>query len=119
MASIEIDTLAEKPPLSISASAARRIQRIIKDEPDGTLLRIAVNGGGCQGFSYDFAITRDRQPDDVTIERDGITVVVDEASLELLAGSELDFVDNLIGQSFQVKNPNATSTCGCGTSFSI
>jgi len=119
MSSVESETIAAKPPLSISSNAARRIQRIIQDEPTGTVLRVSVNGGGCQGFSYDFAMTRNRQPDDVTIERDGITVVVDEASLELLAGSELDFVDNLIGQSFQVKNPNATSTCGCGTSFAI
>jgi iron-sulfur cluster assembly accessory protein len=106
-------------PLRISASAARRIAKIIASEPEGTLLRVAVNGGGCQGFSYDFAMTRERQPDDIAIERDGVTVIVDESSLELLAGSELDFVDSLIGQSFQVKNPNATSTCGCGTSFSI
>ena len=108
-----------KPPLSITASAARRIARIIADEPAGTVLRVAVNGGGCQGFSYDFAMTRERQSDDIAIERDGVTVLVDEASLELIAGSELDFVDSLIGQSFQVKNPNATSTCGCGTSFSL
>jgi iron-sulfur cluster assembly accessory protein len=119
MSSAEIvDTLA-KPPLSITASAARRIKRIIADEPEGTLLRVSVNGGGCQGFSYDFAMTRERGADDVAIERDGVTVIVDDSSLELLAGSELDFVDTLIGQSFQVRNPNATSTCGCGTSFSI
>ena len=106
-------------PLSITASAARRIQRIIATEPPGTKLRLAVSGGGCQGFSYDFAMTTERQADDVAIERDGVTVLVDESSLGLLAGSELDFVDSLIGQSFQVKNPNATSTCGCGTSFAL
>jgi len=105
--------------LRITASAARRIKRILADEPAGALLRVAVNGGGCQGFSYDFAIERERGADDIAIERDGVTVVVDVASLELLAGSELDFIDSLIGQSFQVKNPNATSTCGCGTSFSL
>jgi iron-sulfur cluster assembly accessory protein len=120
MSTLELDRAATaQPPLSITSSAARRIARIIADEPAGTLLRVAVNGGGCQGFSYDFDITHERHDDDVAIERDGVTVVVDAASLELLAGSELDFVDNLIGQSFQVKNPNATSTCGCGTSFSI
>jgi iron-sulfur cluster assembly accessory protein len=117
MSATVLDTATS--PLRISASAARRIARIIADEPAGTLLRVGVNGGGCQGFSYDFAMTRDRQPGDIAIERDGVTVIVDESSLELLAGSELDFVDNLLGQSFQVKNPNATSTCGCGTSFSI
>lgn len=106
-------------PLSVTASAARRIARILKDEPEGTALRVAVNGGGCQGFSYDFAIERERRTDDIAIERDGVTVLVDETSLELLSGSELDFVDNLLGQSFQIKNPHAASTCGCGTSFSI
>ena len=105
--------------LAITDSAARRIARIIADEPAGTALRLAVNGGGCQGFSYDFAMTRERQVDDVAIERNGITVLVDETSLGLIAGSELDFIDNLLGQSFQVRNPNATSTCGCGTSFSL
>jgi iron-sulfur cluster assembly accessory protein len=119
MSDTHIETTVAQPPFSVTASAAKRIARIIADEPAGTLLRVAVNGGGCQGFSYDFEMTRDRRPDDVAIERDGITVVVDEASLELVAGSELDFIDNLMGQSFQVKNPNATSTCGCGTSFSI
>ena len=119
MTAMHLDTTSAAQPFSITASAAKRIARIIADEPEGTLLRVAVNGGGCQGFSYDFEMTRDRRPDDIAIERDGVTVVVDEASLELVAGSELDFIDNLMGQSFQVKNPNATSTCGCGTSFSV
>lgn len=110
---------ATAQPLSVTASAARRIARILKDEPDGAALRVAVSGGGCQGFSYDFAIERARRADDIAIERDGVTVLVDETSLELLSGSELDFIDNLLGQSFQIKNPHATSTCGCGTSFSI
>jgi len=119
MAATHTDDLTVRPALSITASAARRIARILADEPAGTQLRVAVNGGGCQGFSYDFAMTAERRADDIAIERDGVTVLVDEASLDLIAGSELDFVDSLIGQSFQVKNPNATSTCGCGTSFSI
>ena len=106
-------------PLSITASAAKRIAKILADEPDGTLMRVGVNGGGCQGFSYDFEMTQERRDDDVAITRDGVTVLVDGAAVDLIAGSELDFVDNLIGQSFQVKNPNAASTCGCGTSFSI
>lgn len=110
---------ATAQPLSVTASAARRIARILKDEPEGAALRVAVNGGGCQGFSYDFAIERERRAEDVAIVRDGVTVLVDETSLELLSGSELDFIDNLLGQSFQIKNPHATSTCGCGTSFSI
>jgi iron-sulfur cluster assembly accessory protein len=114
-----IDQTAAVVPLTVTASAARRIARIIAEEPAGTALRVAVNGGGCQGFSYEFDITRERRDDDVAIERDGVTVLVDGTSLELLSGSELDFIDSLIGQSFQIKNPQATSTCGCGTSFSI
>ncbi len=105
--------------VSMTPSAAKRISRITADEPAGSALRIAVNGGGCQGFSYDFAITTERQPDDVAVERDGATVLIDETSFELLSGAEIDFVDNLMGQSFQIRNPNATSTCGCGTSFSV
>lgn len=116
---LSLDASVTGLPMTVTASAARRIARIIADEPDGTALRVAVNGGGCQGFSYEFDITRERRADDVAIERDGVTVLVDGTSLELLAGSELDFVDSLIGQSFQIKNPQATSTCGCGTSFSI
>ncbi|MDR3495259.1 MAG: iron-sulfur cluster assembly accessory protein [Ancalomicrobiaceae bacterium] len=104
---------------SLSASAAKRILRITADEPAGTALRITVKGGGCQGFSYGFDLTAERTADELVVERDGATVLVDTAALDLIAGSELDFVDNLIGQSFQITNPNAASTCGCGTSFSV
>ncbi len=106
-------------PISLTAAAAKRIRFVVSDEPAGTVLRISVSGGGCSGFSYGFELTTARGDDDIVIERDGATVVVDAISAEYLAGSELDFVDDLMGQAFKMKNPNATATCGCGTSFAI
>jgi iron-sulfur cluster assembly accessory protein len=105
-------------PVSISASAARRLNAILKGEA-GAALRITVKGGGCSGFQYAFDIERRRAEDDLVVTRDGATVLVDPVSLEMIKGSELDFVDDLMGQSFRVKNPNAVASCGCGTSFSI
>jgi iron-sulfur cluster assembly accessory protein len=105
--------------IRITESAARRIGEILAGEPSGSMLRISVNGGGCSGFQYGFDIDRARQPDDIVLERDGATVLVDETSLQFLRGSVVDFVDDLIGQSFKIENPQATSSCGCGTSFSI
>jgi iron-sulfur cluster assembly accessory protein len=106
-------------PISLTAAAAERIRFVVSDEPAGTFLRISVSGGGCSGFSYGFDLTTERGDDDIVIERDGATVVIDAVSAEYLAGSELDFVDDLMGQAFKMKNPNATATCGCGTSFAI
>lgn len=106
-------------PLEVTERAARRINAILAGEPEGSMLRISVNGGGCSGFSYDFGFDRTRNPDDMAILRDGATVLVDPVSLPFLAGSVLDFVDDLMGQSFRVNNPNATASCGCGTSFAI
>ena len=106
-------------PVSLSANAARRIAEILSAEPAGAMLRVSVEGGGCSGFRYEFAVENTRQHDDLAVERDGVTVVVDPISLEYMSGSEIDFVDELIGASFQIKNPNATSGCGCGTSFSV
>ncbi|MBE7201310.1 MAG: iron-sulfur cluster assembly accessory protein, partial [Parafilimonas terrae] len=88
-------------------------------EPPGSSLRISVNGGGCSGFSYAFDITRGREAQDIAIERDGATVIVDPVSLEYMSGSTIDFVNDLIGQSFKIENPLATASCGCGTSFSL
>jgi iron-sulfur cluster assembly accessory protein len=105
--------------LRLTASAARRIGQILADEPSGSMLRITVNGGGCSGFQYGFDIDRSRQPDDLVVEREGATVLVDETSMQFLKGSVVDYVDDLIGQSFKIENPQATSSCGCGTSFSI
>ncbi len=107
--------------LSISANAARRIAKLIAAE-GGTAemrLRVAVSGGGCSGFQYGFSIDDVRRDDDREFDRDGVGVLIDEISLELLKGAELDYVEDLIGSYFVVKNPTATSTCGCGSSFSI
>ena len=106
-------------PLAVSARAARRIAEILKSEPAGAMMRVSVEGGGCSGFQYKFAIAPAANADDIEIAKDGITVLVDAVSAPLLAGSELDFVSDLMGQSFQVKNPNAIASCGCGTSFSL
>jgi iron-sulfur cluster assembly accessory protein len=78
-----------------------------------------VSGGGCSGFQYGFDLDRNRAGDDIVIERDGAVVLIDPVSLPYMGGSEIDFVDSLIGQSFQIHNPNATASCGCGTSFSV
>ena len=104
--------------VSISASAARRLNKILKGEA-GAALRISVKGGGCSGFQYSFDVDRSRAEDDVAVTRDGATILVDPMSLDFLKGAEIDFVDDLIGQSFKINNPNATSSCGCGTSFSV
>ncbi len=102
----------------ISPRAAARIAEIAASE-GGLALRVAVLAGGCSGFQYSFALDADRQADDLVIEREGATVLVDPVSLDLLAGAELDFKDELMGSYFAVRNPNATSACGCGTSFSV
>jgi iron-sulfur cluster assembly accessory protein len=105
--------------VTVSERAARRIAEIIAREPDKPLLRVSVEGGGCSGFQYKFDLVGASEADDVVIERAGARVLIDQVSLEYLAGSEIDFVDDLIGSSFKVINPNATASCGCGTSFSI
>ena len=105
--------------VTITERAARRIGQILKSEGDGAKLRISVEGGGCSGFQYKFDVEHDQATDDMVIERDSAVVLVDPASVPFLAGSEVDFVDDLIGASFRVNNPNATASCGCGTSFSI
>ena len=106
-------------PVTVSARAAKRIAEILKGEPSPMMLRVAVTGGGCSGFQYNFALDDARADDDLVIERDGATVLVDSVSLDFLKGAEIDFADDLIGAAFKVKNPNATSSCGCGTSFSV
>ena len=107
------------PPVAVSARAARRIAEILKAEPQPTMLRLAVTGGGCSGFQYNFALDDTRTDDDLVVERDGAVILIDPTSLDFLKGSEIDFVDDLIGASFKINNPNAQSSCGCGTSFSI
>jgi iron-sulfur cluster assembly accessory protein len=106
-------------PPTLSARAAKRISTILSKEPAGTMLRLAVTGGGCSGFQYNFALDEARMDDDLVLERDGATVLIDPVSLDFLVGAEIDFTDDLIGQAFKVNNPNATASCGCGTSFSV
>jgi iron-sulfur cluster insertion protein len=106
-------------PVTLSARAARRIAEIIKSEPTPTNLRLAVTGGGCSGFQYNFALDDQRMDDDLVIEQGGATVLIDPVSLDFLKGAEIDFSNDLIGAAFKVNNPNAQSSCGCGTSFSV
>ena len=105
--------------VTITERAAQRIGEILRREPPGTMLRVSVEGGGCSGFQYKFDVDHARAEDDLVIAREGAVVLVDPASVPFLAGSEVDFVDDLIGASFRVVNPNATASCGCGTSFSV
>ena len=106
--------------VTITDSAARRIAILKQQEAaGGAFLRIAVSGGGCSGFQYGLSFDDQRNPDDFVFERDDVAVIVDDVSLDLLNGAEVDFVEDLMGASFQIKNPNAASSCGCGNSFSI
>ena len=105
--------------VTLSETAARRIKTLSKDEGRPLMLRVAVAGGGCSGFQYEFDLVDQADPDDVTVERDGAAAVVDLMSLVLLKGSEIDFVEELVGAQFRIHNPNAKSSCGCGVSFSI
>ncbi|MDP1731163.1 MAG: iron-sulfur cluster assembly accessory protein [Devosia sp.] len=100
--------------------AARKIGRILAREPQGTVLRIAVSGGGCSGFQYEYKLVQEKPADgDLVLAKDAATVLIDSLSLEFMNGAEIDYVDDLIGQSFQIKNPNAVASCGCGTSFAV
>jgi iron-sulfur cluster assembly accessory protein len=105
--------------IALSASAAERIKTVVASEPAGAGLRVAVEGGGCSGFQYEIAVAGAANADDLVIERDGARLFVDPVSLPFLLGSEVDWVEELIGASFKVKNPNATSACGCGVSFAV
>src|ERR1700751_5650400 len=105
--------------VTMSERAARRIGEILRTEPAGPMLRVSVEGGGCSGFQYKFDTERQRADDDVVIERSGATVLIDPVSLNYMAGSEIDFVADLIGSSFKVNNPKATASGGCGTSFAL
>ncbi len=105
--------------VTVSDRAVRRIGEILKGEPDGTMLRVSVEGGGCSGFQYKFDMEQAKASDDIVIARDGAVVLIDPVSVNYMAGSEIDFVEDLIGASFKIKNPKATASCGCGTSFTL
>ncbi len=100
--------------------AARRIGRILGKETPGTVLRISVAGGGCSGFQYEYNLVQDQPAaDDLVLAKEGATVLIDSLSLEFMGGAEIDYADDLIGQSFQIRNPNVVASCGCGTSFAV
>ena len=105
--------------VTVTDRATHKIAAILKNEPAGAMLRVSVEGGGCSGFQYRFDMEHTQAEDDVLIRRDGATVLIDTMSLQYLAGSEIDFVDDLIGASFRINNPQAKASCGCGTSFSL
>lgn len=106
--------------VDLSASAAARIAVLIETKGNPKLkFRVAVNGGGCSGFQYDFNLVEDQKSDDIVVKRDGVTMLIDGLSAMYVAGSELDFVEELAGSMFVMKNPNATASCGCGSSFAV
>jgi iron-sulfur cluster assembly accessory protein len=106
-------------PVTVTDNAARRISEIAAGDPATPLLRVSVEGGGCSGFQYKFNLVANRDADDLVLEKSGATVLIDPISLGYMDGAEIDFVDDLMGASFKIKNPIATASCGCGTSFTI
>lgn len=108
------------PAIILTERAATRIGKILGYKGDGTVLRIAVAGGGCSGFQYEYKLVKETpSDDDLVISKGNATVLIDALSLEFMGGAEIDYVDDLIGQSFQIRNPNAVAGCGCGTSFAV
>ncbi|HYM01935.1 MAG TPA: iron-sulfur cluster insertion protein ErpA [Stellaceae bacterium] len=111
---------APEGSVALSESAAMRVAQLkTQENVPHAFLRLAVSGGGCSGFQYGFSFDETRRDDDVVFERDGVQLVIDTVSLELVKGAEIDFVEDMMGASFQVRNPNAASSCGCGNSFSV
>ena len=108
------------PTMTLTDNAANKVRRLREEEGDANLmLRVYVTGGGCSGFSYKFDLANDSNDDDMIIEKDGAKVLIDSISVPYIDGSVIDFIDDLMGQSFQINNPNVTSSCGCGVSFAI
>jgi iron-sulfur cluster insertion protein len=106
--------------VELSESAARRVAELKRQENlPAAFLRLAVSGGGCSGFQYGFSFDDTRQAEDAVFERDGVQLVIDTVSLELVKGAVIDYVEDMMGAAFQVRNPNAASSCGCGNSFSV
>jgi iron-sulfur cluster assembly accessory protein len=114
-----VHSKAKPASVTLSPNAAQRLLHLSAQEGRPVMLRVAVEGGGCSGFQYQFDLVQTAEPDDLKVERDGAAALVDEVSLELLRGSEIDFVEELAGAQFRVRNPNAKSSCGCGVSFSV
>ncbi len=105
--------------ITLSDNAAKRIAQILSKDPAGAMLRVAVDGGGCSGFQYSFDIVSEKNDDDLVLQKDGATVLIDEISQQYMPGAEIDFATELIGAAFKINNPLAKANCGCGTSFSI
>ncbi len=114
-----MNSISDITRFSVSDRAAERVAEIVAGQSRPAALRVAVLAGGCSGFQYKFELDEAVQPDDLVIEAQGVRVLVDSVSLDLLAGSQLDYTDELMGAHFTVRNPNATSGCGCGASFAI
>ncbi len=115
-----MNSIAPETPVLMTKSAAERVQVLVAGEGNPALmLRLAISGGGCSGFSYGFSLDADATTDDKVFEFHGSKLVIDETSLDLLKGSQIDYVDDIMAASFRITNPNATSTCGCGTSFAV
>lgn len=111
---------AHEAPLVFTEAAARKVKRLLEEEENDQLkLRVYITGGGCAGFSYGFTFDENTAEDDTVVERDGVQLVVDPMSFQYLAGAEVDYQEGLQGSRFVINNPNATTTCGCGSSFSI
>ena len=111
--------IVDQTAVKLTERAARRLLEIGCSEPAQPMLRISVEGGGCSGFQYKFDLVGTTEPDDIVIEREGAKVLIDPTSIGYLEGSQIDFVDDLLGATFRITNPNATASCGCGTSFSM
>lgn len=105
--------------ITVTDNAIRRIAFILSKEQKGTMLRISVTGGGCSGFQYNYDLVTEKEADDMVVDRDGAIILIDPMTQEYMQGSEVDFVDDIMGQAFQIKNPQATASCGCGTSFAL
>jgi iron-sulfur cluster assembly accessory protein len=116
---VKMSEAIAEPPVELTENAARRIAEILTSEPAGSFLRIGVDGGGCSGFTYTYNISTEPSSGDLVIERDGAMVAIDPVSLDLLRGSRIDFIDDLMGRMFKIVNPAATASCGCGSSFAI
>jgi len=107
------------PPLILTSAAAAKVGELIREEGNGALkLRVYISGGGCSGFQYGFEFDEEQAEDDIAVQRDGVTLVVDPLSLQYLQGAEVDYSESLSGAQFVIRNPNAKTTCGCGSSFS-
>ncbi len=115
----DMTDLAVAPAIALTPSAAARVAMIARKQGKPAILRLSVEGGGCSGFQYRFGLSDAVEAEDLAVETDGVTLVVDDLSLDLVRGGTVDFVDNLGGAAFKVENPNATAGCGCGTSFSV